>query len=344
MKNHRFNITLLFTLTVFAIMVSSAAIIGTILFGTYELGVIRNINPYDLIVIFAFASVILGLFLSHIIGKIFLRSINEINNATKAISNGDFTFRLNENRTIKEIQEMSHNFNMMAKELQNTELFRDDFIKNVSHEIKTPLSTIEGYATLLQNEQLDEKTRHQYLHKIIKNTHRLSSLTSNILLLSKIENQEITHDFCLFSLDEQIRECILSQETLWSKKGIQFELDLDFINYYGNETLLPHVWNNILSNAIKFSHEKGYIDILLKQKKNNIFVIITDYGSGMNEEVKNRIFEKFYQGDTSHKSIGNGLGMTLAQRIVNIHHGNIEVDSTEGKGTTFTVTLPIKQI
>lgn len=344
MKKHRFNAAFFFTLITFITMVTSASAIGALFLFSHRVGIIRNPNPFSLLLAFGVSSTLLGSFVSHrrIFGGPLINSVNKINQAMKAIANGNLKIRLDENEEpIEEVQTMKKNFNIMAQELENTEIFREDFIRNVSHEIKTPLSTIEGYATLLQNDHLDDKTRHEYTQKILQNTKRLSALTSNILLLSKLENREIPYDFKIFSLDEQIRQCILSLETLWEQKNIEFELDLETISYDGNENLLSHVWTNIIANAIKFSYDHQTIEISLHQEKDNIIVTIKDYGVGMSEDVQKRIFEKFYQGDTSHKSAGNGLGLTLASRVVSIHKGTIEVISQQNQGTTFIITLPI---
>ena len=236
---------------------------------------------------------------------------------------------------------MAHNFNLMAKELAGTEILRTDFVENVSHEFKTPLSAIEGYTTLLQRKDLSEEKRQNYTKKILYNTRRLSTLTSNILLLSRLENQEIGIKKETFCLDEQLREILLLLEDGWTEKKLELEIDLDAVDYYGNKDLLAHVWQNILSNAIKFAPENGIIHILLRRENGSLITSITDNGIGMSEDVMRRIFEKFYQGDFSRSSQGNGLGLALAKRIVDLHGGNISVSSKEGKGTTFTVSLPL---
>lgn len=214
-------------------------------------------------------------------------------------------------------------------------------LKTFHHEFKTPLAAIEGYVTLLQRKGLSEEKRQEYTSRILFNTKRLSSLTGNILLLSRLENQESEIQKESYSLDEQLREIILLYEPQWSEKELDLDIDLDSVMCYGNKDLLAQVWQNLIGNAIKFVADGGRIRILLRQKQSGIEVSIIDNGAGMSEDVMNRIYEKFYQGDTSRSSSGNGLGLTLAKRIVDLHGGTISASSKEGKGTAFTVVIPV---
>lgn len=186
-----------------------------------------------------------------------------------------------------------------------------------------------------------KKRKRNTQKKILLNTRRLSTLTSNILLLSRLENQETGIKKETFSLDEQLRESLLSLETAWSEKKLELEIELDNADYSGNRELLFHVWHNIIGNAIKFSDIGGWVQILLKKEAEQLIIQITDTGIGMKEEICQRIFEKFYQGDHSRSDTGNGLGLALAGRIVTLHGGNISVSSKEGSGSTFTITLPL---
>lgn len=256
------------------------------------------------------------------------------------VAKGNYDIRLNEDSKIYEVQNMANSFNIMAKELASTEIIHSDFIQNISHEIKTPLSSIEGYATLLQSKNLSEEKRQLYVSKIINSTKRLSNLTSNILELTKLENQETDLITNNFSLSEQIREVILLYEEVWTKKNIDFDIELDELQFNGNEQLLFQVWHNIINNAIKFSKDNDVIEIKSKVCDGKIVISIKDNGIGMNEEVKHRIFEKFYQGDTSHAISGNGLGLALAKKIIELHNGNILVESEVGDGSCFYVELP----
>ena len=233
-------------------------------------------------------------------------------------------------------------FNLMAHELSATEILQTDFVSNVSHEFKTPISAIEGYSTLLQGgENLDE-TQREYIDKILFNTRRLSSLVGSILLLSKLENQQIPTNRTTFRLDEQIRQSIVALETQWESKMIEFDVELDRIMYLGNETMLRYVWDNLISNAVKFSPIGGEVKLRLTRQGGELVFTIEDRGPGLTEEAKNHIFDKFYQADSSHKQEGNGLGLTLAKRIVSIENGKITVENCRSGGCRFTVILEEK--
>ena len=230
----------------------------------------------------------------------------------------------------------------MTDELGSTEMFRNDFINNFSHEFKTPIVSIRGFAKQLQNDDLSEEQRREYIDIIVNESDRLASMSSNILLLTKFENQQMVTDKTEFYLDEQIRKCILLLEKDWAKKNIEFDIDLNEIRYYSNEEMLSHVWLNILNNAIKFTPEKGTVTVKCYHDSSNITVKIIDNGIGMDDKTQRHIFDKFYQGDASHTSIGNGLGLPLAKRVVTLCGGKISVKSQMGKGTTFIVRLPIE--
>lgn len=304
-------------------------------------GILVRQNRGIVFFVIALVSILVGTIISNYAGRHPLTAIIAMSNATQEVARGNFDVSLDENIRIKELREMAHNFNLMAKELAGTEILRTDFVENVSHEFKTPLSAIEGYATLLQKKDISAEKRQDYTKKILYNTRRLSTLTSNILLLSRLENQEIGIKKESFCLDEQLREILLLLEESWTEKQLELEIDLDAVDYYGNKDLLAHVWQNILSNAIKFAPENGIIHILLRRENGSLITSITDNGIGMSEDVMRRVFEKFYQGDFSRSSQGNGLGLALAKRIIDLHGRDIAVSSKEGKGTTFTVTLPL---
>ncbi len=304
-------------------------------------GILVRQNRGIVFFVIALVSILIGTIISNYAGRHPLTAIIAMSNATQEVARGNFDVSLDENIRIKELREMAHNFNLMAKELAGTEILRTDFVENVSHEFKTPLSAIEGYATLLQKKDISAEKRQDYTKKILYNTRRLSTLTSNILLLSRLENQEIGIKKESFCLDEQLREILLLLEEGWTEKQLELEIDLDAVDYCGNKDLLAHVWQNILSNAIKFSPAHGIIHILLRRENGSLITSITDNGIGMSEDVMRRVFEKFYQGDFSRSSQGNGLGLALAKRIVDLHDGNIFVSSKEGKGATFTVILPL---
>lgn len=286
-----------------------------------------------------FIALCVGIFATSALTRWFVKPLKEICAAMEKISEGDFSVRLNTKTNSKEIKEIFSGFNMMAKELQSIEILQSDFVSNVSHEIKTPINAIEGYSMLLQNDDNLNIEQKEYVEKIIFNTHRLSTLTGSILLLSKLENQSIISNKTSFDLDEQIRKSLLSLESEWEKKEIEFDIEMDDTDFVGNESLLHHVWDNLISNAIKFSDKGGEICISLQNLDSRIIFTISDSGIGISEEEQKHIFDKFYQADSSHKQQGNGLGLALVKKIVDLEGGEISVCNNDDKGCTFTVIL-----
>ena len=268
-----------------------------------------------------------------------IQPIQTMRDAFDELSKGNFSVRIPTDQKLVEIREMAQHFNATAYDLSHIETLRNDFVANVSHEFKTPIAAIEGYATLLQTPKLPQEKHDHYVRIILDNSRRLSSLSTNILTLSKLENQEMIIDKREFRLDEQIRKSILMLEGKWSDKNIEFDMDLPKQIYYGSETLLSQVWINILDNAIKHSPQSGIIHISIHSTETEVSVSIADHGDGMTPEIKKHIFEKFYQGDSSHATQGNGLGLALVRRVVDIVGGEIAVKSTLGKGSTFSVVL-----
>jgi signal transduction histidine kinase len=286
-------------------------------------------------------SVIIGTAISAIIGKRILSPLVKYSEALMEVGKGNFNIKLAEDKHyVPELKMMSHNFNIMVNELNNIETFRSDFIANVSHEFKTPLASIDGYTMLLQDSNLTEEEKNKYIEKILNNTKRLSNLVYTILQISKLENQGIIAEKRKFKLDEDFRQILLFLEPKWACKNIDLDINLDETTFYGNEELLAQVWVNILDNAIKFTPDNGTISCSMKQSDSWITATISDNGEGMPEGVQKHIFDKFYQGDKSHSSEGNGLGLALAKRIIDLCGGTIEVNSEYGKGSTFTVKLP----
>ena len=257
------------------------------------------------------------------------------------VSNGNFDIQLDENSSIDEVEDMFHYFNLMVKELKATETIQSDFISNASHEFKTPLNAIEGYATLLTDDTISNEEKDLYVEKILFNTQRMNQLVHNVLLLSKLDNHSITKQNSVYLLDEQIRQSILFLESKWVDKNIEFDIDFDTIKFYGSESLMFHVWNNLISNAIKFSPKNGTIKMSLKTVNKKIAFVIEDQGPGVDEECKKYIFNKFYQADTSHKEEGYGLGLALVKKIIDLSYGKIEVENLEPNGCRFSVYLPI---
>lgn len=287
----------------------------------------------------AVVSLIIAMILSRIATRIFSNPIKQLREAMHKVADGDFSVELKVKSTASEIGELMAGFNLMVRELRSTEILQTNFVSNVSHEFKTPINAIEGYTTLLQNANNASGIENEYIEKILFNTRRLSSLVSNILLLSKLENQSIPTNQESYRLDEQIREEIVASEALWEPKKIDFDVDLAEIVYFGNENLMHHVWSNLLVNAIKFSPPEGVIQMRLQKENGSLVFYIQDEGPGISEEAKKRIFDKFYQEDSSHKEEGNGLGLALVKRILSLVGGAVVAENVPSGGCRFTVTL-----
>ena len=341
MQKSKLHLTILFSLLVFCILFLTMIFMlcSIVLVTQYKLFYI----PHDYIgfIWFSIASIFIGTTFAHFIGKKSIRFFASISEASKKVAKGDFNVQIDENMKVKELREMSHNFNLMIRELAGMEMFRNDFISNVSHEFKTPLSAIEGYTTLLQTPNLPEDKKQFYISKILYNTNRLSELTGHILLLSRLENQNISIPKSTFSLDEQIRQIILLFERDWTEKNIDLDINLEEINYLGNEELLAQVWQNIIGNALKFTNPNGKIKVFMESNDKYIVIDIIDNGIGIDKATQARIFEKFYQGDKSHTIKGNGLGLALSKQIIELHNGFISVSSQKDKGSKFTISLPV---
>lgn len=305
--------------------------------------VAHTVNPdwnMPLWLMLVILSVVVGGVMTAIISKTFFTPVKELRHAMDQVAKGDFSIQLDTDRSSSgEIKELYAGFNLMTHELAATDILQTDFISNVSHEFKTPINAIEGYSTLLQGCENLDSDQQEYVEKILFNTTRLSSLVSNILLLSKIENQSIQPKKSIFSLDEQIRETIVALETAWAPKNIEFDVELDRVKYNGNEIMMRHVWSNLIGNAIKFTPENSIVSIKLEDKKDTCVFSVSDQGEGLSEEAQKHVFDKFYQADTSHKEEGNGLGLALVKRILVPDGGDIAAENVDGGGCRFTVTL-----
>lgn len=339
-KERRSNISMTAVFTVFVIV--SYLILTVVYAGLIEMlhqniDSSRNIPDW---VWFVIICTMLGAVVTAFVLRMFFAPISKLRNAMHNVAEGDFDTRLEVKKSdIKDIKQITEDFNLMASELGATEILQTNFVSNVSHEFKTPISAIEGYTTLLQDESLTEQERKQYIEKIIFNTRRLSNLVGNILLLSKVDNQSISTKQTEYRLDEQIRQSIVSLEPRWTEKNTEFDAELDSITYFGNESLMMHVWNNLIENAIKFGPEGQTIRIRLYSEGESIIFTIDDEGEGISESAKKHIFDRFYQEDSSHKVEGNGLGLALVKQILNISNGEIEAENLEEGGCRFTVKL-----
>lgn len=293
------------------------------------------------------ASVFIGALLSFAITNIILKPLSELVKATKRVTGGDFNVSLEigwaERRTLKELLELLRDFNEMTEELRNTEMFRNDFISNFSHEFKTPLVSIRGFARQLYEGNLTEEQQREFSKIILDETEYLSVLSQNTLLMTNLENKDIVTEKTDFSLDEQLRDCMIRLEPQWSEKNINIDMDLDEVRFYWNKSLLAHVWNNLFDNAVKFTPEGGFIHVTCKRKDGQIVVTVKDSGCGISEDAVGHIFEKFYQADASHATKGNGLGLPLVKKILELCGGDVSVSSRVGEGTVFTVRLRDKR-
>ena len=271
------------------------------------------------------------------------RPVKRITDAAEKIMQGDFSVRIKSQSrfgTDNTFNTVIDCFNKMAEELGSVETLRTDFIANVSHEMKTPLSVIQNYGTLLQSPDLSEEKRREYATAITDTSRRMADMITNILKLNRLENQQIYPTVTEFDLGEQLCECLLQYENIWEQNNIQLETDIaESVTVKADSELLCLVWNNLLSNAFKFTPSGGTVSLTLSATPHHATVTVKDTGCGMSREVGEHIFEKFYQGDTSHAAKGNGLGLALVKRVIEITHGEITVDSKLGVGSAFTVRI-----
>jgi signal transduction histidine kinase len=268
-----------------------------------------------------------------------MKPIVQLNNATQEVARGNFDVVV-VNDSQDEIGQLTESFNKMAKELKSIEYLRKDFVSNVSHEFKTPISSILGFAKLLENRNLTDEEKKEYLDIIVEESKRLSNLSTNILNLSKLESQEIVFNKSEYDLDEQMRNVILLLEPKWYEKNISFDIEMENISLHANEDLMQQVWINLLNNAITYSHPKGVIHIKVYNEEEQAVIVIRDEGIGMDEYTKERMFEKFFKGNSSLSKEGTGLGLALVKRIIDLHHGTIEVESRPGEGTRIKLAIP----
>ena len=346
----RYRLNILLTVVVFFILFLTNAVICGALVALYLLGVIDKLHmaPLLVVIVSLVISLIISTVLSGFLIRHFVYPLNALTAATKRVAAGNFSEAIPETDVGRPRRVMSgselgvliRSFNEMMRELDSVEIFRRDFISNFSHEFKTPILSIRGFARQLSEDTLSPEQRAEFTKIIADESEYLANMSSNILLLTKLEHQEIVTDRRKFSLDEQLRDCMLLLEMQWSEKGLDVEMDLDEVSYVQNPEILSHVWTNLFSNAVKFTPPGGSIRVVCREEKESIAVSVSDTGIGMDEEVMAHMFEKFYQGDSSRRLSGNGLGLPLVKRITDMMGGTLSYTSTPGKGTSFTVQLP----
>lgn len=340
-RKRKVSMIKMFIIVSTVVIIASLLIVGFTYQFLWEFGILAfdANNPIAGIIPLLALSTVASILFSFIIGVTILRPMRAFQQAFSVVSEGDLDYRLNIKTNVLEVEQMRNGFNNMVSDLSLIETLSSDFIANVSHEFKTPLSSIEAYAVLLQNEDVNLEQRIEYLNSMRKSAHDLSILTDNILKLSRLDHNVYETVKKEYRLDEQIRHVILLNEKSWIDKNIDFDLHLDSIVFNGNQNMTAQIWQNLIDNAIKFSHKNGMVKISLSEQSNVVTFVIEDYGIGIVLADLNRIFDKFFQGDTSRKSSGNGLGLSLVKRIVDLHDGQLSIDSKEKEKTTVTVTL-----
>lgn len=273
--------------------------------------------------------------------KHLLKKVNILTSAINRVAGGDFSVTLDETHAAP-LKEVVRDFNKMTKELRSVETLRCDFTNNFSHEFKTPIASINGFAQLLLDTEVSSEERQEYLHIIAEESARLTQLAEQTMMLSRLDSQQSVPDQKFYSLDEQLRQTAILLSPAWSEKNIALDIDMNPVSYYGNPALLSQLWINLLNNAVKFTPENGQISICARQQGEAILVSIQDSGCGIPEEQLPHIFQRYYQGNRSRSSAGLGLGLSIANRIVELCGGSIRVASTPGVGSCFTVFLPIR--
>lgn len=343
-KKKKVSLHFIMILFVFLTMLASTCIIAII---TSALTRLRLIDPFGggrdlmppILIMLAF-SVVLGTMMAAFGGKRLLIPIRKVIDATNKVAEGDFSVQLDVGH-VPELEDLNRSFNKMVEELASIETLRCDFVSNFSHEFKTPIVSIRGFAKLLKDKDLPEEDREEYIDIIIRESERLAGLSTNVLNMSKLEHIGILTEKEHFLLDEQIRRTAALMEYRWKEKGIAVSLKMSSVTIYSDEALLQQIWVNLMDNAINFTGAGGHISITLKEEDENAVFTIEDDGCGMDEATLSHIFDKFYQADASRSGVGNGLGLPMVRQAAALCGGNVKAESQKGKGSKFTVILPI---
>jgi len=346
-REYRWSLLLLISLLVFLILVAAVllAVAGVVVL--VNLGVITELTENtadinDLLFFMSIISLIIGMVLTAVLGSAFMGPINRLVNLMNRLASGDYSARLTFGGVIRAhptFREVEDSVNTMAQELENTEMLRSDFINNFSHEFKTPIVSIAGFAKLLNRGNLSAAQQKEYLQVIEEESMRLSYMATNVLNLTKVENQTILTDVSEFNLSEQIRSCILLLESEWDKKDLELQLEFGEHRIRANEEMLKQVWINLLDNAVKYAPPGHTVRVRILETETGLTIDVMNTGSEIPPEHQKRIFNKFYQADESHATQGNGIGLAIVKRIVELHKGTVSVTS-ESDVTVFTVKLP----
>ena len=347
-RKNRWSLTLVFSGIMLLLLIANAVVISAAIFylvyrGSLQMGD-TPLTFSSLILNILLWSIIDGVILAAISSRFHLKPVNRVLNAIDQLASGNYSVRISFKgplKTLPTVAGFTRSFNTMASELQQTEMLRSDFINNFSHEFKTPIVSIAGFAKLLKRGNLSEEKQAEYLDVIEEESLRLSQLATNILNLTKVENQSILTDVRRYNLSEQLRTSALVLEGKWTKKHIELLLPMEEYYICGNEELLKQVWLNLLDNAIKFSPDYGTVEIRVIEDGSDICTEVSNYGDAIPPEKIDRIFNKFYQADESHAVEGNGVGLAVVKKIVDLHSGHVSVKCQDGK-TVFTVRIPQK--
>lgn len=349
-QKHRFALTMFMALVFFVLQTVAVIIATAAVYLLIRLSLLDDLfggkaNFLTVILFMAAISVAAGLVITLLTTKVSIKPINRIVDGINRLSGGDYQARLSFGKILDAnptFSGIADSFNTLARELEGTQMLRQDFVNNFSHEFKTPIVSIAGFAKVLRRGDLTEDQKQEYLAVIEEESMRLSAMATNVLNMTRVENQTILSDVHSFNLSEQLRGCVLLLEGKWAKKEIDLQIDLEEHRIEADEELLKQVWINLVDNAIKFSTQGGAVSLEIREKKESLSVSISNTGPTIHADQQKRIFNKFYQADRSHSTEGNGIGLALVKRITELHRGKVTVSSENGL-TTFTVTLPKKQ-
>ena len=348
-RRGRMTLTLILSGCVFLVILVTVLLIGMALVIADQAGLLSrwtaHISLLRFFLVIAAMSLVCGTLIALFLGSVPLRSMNKMTEGLHRLASGDYKAHIEPKGflcMIAPVRDMVESFNATAAELEGTEMLRSDFINNFSHEFKTPIVSIAGFAGLLKQGNLSREEQLEYLDIIESESRRLAQMATNVLDMTKVENQTILTDVTTFNLSEQLRTCVLLLERKWETKNLEMNLELEEHMISGNQELLKHVWVNLLDNAIKFSPEGQTVEISAAEEEGRIAVSICNTGSFIPKGQQEAIFRKFYQADRSHNTEGNGIGLAVVKRVVELHGGTVAVESNPAF-TKFTVTLPKKQ-